>query len=54
MVDLSFKLSGLTFKNPIIVSSCTATHDALHVKKAIDAGASGAVLKTLFGYSGKI
>lgn len=54
MVDLAIELAGFTLRNPIIVSSCTATHDALHMKRAIDVGASAVVAKSLFGESGRI
>jgi dihydropyrimidine dehydrogenase (NAD+) subunit PreA len=54
MVELTVNLANLTLKNPIIVSSCTATRDAVHMKKAVDAGAAAVVAKTLFGEAGRI
>ncbi|MFB0523583.1 MAG: 4Fe-4S binding protein [Candidatus Bathyarchaeia archaeon] len=54
MVDLTVKLAGFTLRNPIVVSSCTATRDAVHMKKAVDGGASAVVAKSLFGESGSL
>jgi len=54
LVDLTVELAGFTLKNPIIVSSCTATRDHIRMKKAIDAGAAAVVAKSLFGESGSL
>lgn len=47
MADLNAEFCGLTFKNPIIVSSIEPTHSLEGLKKSIDAGAGGAIVKTL-------
>ena len=47
MADLSVDFCGLQFKNPVIVSSIEPTSSLDRLKKCIDAGAAGAVVKTL-------
>jgi len=47
MADLSVEFCGLTFKNPIVVSSIEPTNSLEKLKKCVDAGAGGAVVKTL-------
>lgn len=47
MADLSVEFCGLTFKNPIVVSSIEPTNSLDKLKKCVDAGAGGAVVKTL-------
>ena len=54
MPDLSVEFAGIGFKNPIIAASATPTWDARAVKRAIDAGFGGVVLKSLFGDSASI
>jgi dihydroorotate dehydrogenase (fumarate)/dihydropyrimidine dehydrogenase (NAD+) subunit PreA len=47
MAKLDVDFCGLAFKNPIIVSSIEPTNSVDNLKKCIDAGAAGAVVKTL-------
>ena len=47
MADLKVDFCGLRFKNPIIVSSIEPTNSVENIKKCLDAGAAGAVVKTL-------
>ena len=54
MVDLSVEISGIKFKNSIIVGSATPTWDSRRIKRCIDGGASGAIAKSLFGDSAAI
>jgi dihydropyrimidine dehydrogenase (NAD+) subunit PreA len=54
MVELVVNLAKLTLKNPIIASSCTATRDAIHMKRAVNEGAAAVVAKTLFGEASRI
>jgi dihydroorotate dehydrogenase (fumarate) len=46
-VDTSVNISGLTFKNPIIVASGSRTASAKHILKCFEHGAAGAVTKTI-------
>ncbi len=54
MADLSVTVNGVKFKNPVIVGSATPTMDWRGTKKGIDGGASGAIVKSLFGDMGKL
>lgn len=54
MADLSMKVAGVKFKNPVILGSASPTMDRYGIKKGIDGGASGAIVKSLFGDSGKL
>ena len=47
MIDLSTDVCGIRFKNPVVVSSATPTKNADYMKKAFDAGAGGAVAKSV-------
>lgn len=47
MADLRAEFCGLTFKNPVIVSSIEPTSTVERLKRCIDAGAAGAIVKTL-------
>ena len=47
MSDLSIEVCGKTFKNPVLVSSATPTKSAYYMKKAFEAGAAGAVAKSV-------
>ena len=47
MADLRIEFCGLQFKNPIIVSSIEPSNSVDRLKRCIDAGAAGAVVKTL-------
>ena len=50
MPDLSVEMCGLNFKNPFILSSATPTKTAKNIKKGIDSGWAGAVMKMLSPY----
>lgn len=54
MIDKSVEISGVQFKNPLIVGSATPTWDSTRIKRCIDGGASGAIAKSLFGNSAAI
>jgi dihydroorotate dehydrogenase (fumarate)/dihydropyrimidine dehydrogenase (NAD+) subunit PreA len=45
--DLNVDFCGLRFKNPVIVSSIEPTNSLERLKRCIDAGAAGAIVKTL-------
>ncbi len=47
MSDLSVDFCGLLFKNPVIVSSIEPTNSLERLKRCIDSGAAGAIVKTL-------
>lgn len=47
MADLTVEFCGLQFKNPLIVSSIEPSNSVDRLKRCIDAGAAGAVVKTL-------
>ncbi len=47
MADLSVDFCGIKFKNPIIVASAEPSNSVLNIKKCIDHGASGVVVKTI-------
>jgi dihydropyrimidine dehydrogenase (NAD+) subunit PreA len=46
-VDLSIDICGVGLRNPFILSSATPTKTAKNIKKGIDSGWAGAVMKTL-------
>ncbi len=54
MADLTSKISGVEFKNPIIVGSATPTWDSKRIKRCITGGAAGAIAKSLFSDSAAI
>ncbi|MCL5265364.1 MAG: tRNA-dihydrouridine synthase [Chloroflexi bacterium] len=47
MSDLKVDFCGVKFKNPVVVSSAEPTNSVSHIKKCLDAGAAGVVVKTL-------
>ncbi len=47
MADMSVDFCGVKFKNPIIVASAEPSNSVLNIKKCIDNGASGVVVKTI-------
>jgi dihydropyrimidine dehydrogenase (NAD+) subunit PreA len=49
MVDLSVNYCGFKVKNPLLAASATETKDWKTMKKAIDAGFGGVVVKSLYG-----
>ena len=51
MADLSTNYAGLKLKNPLLAASATETKDAKTMKKCIDAGFGGVVVKSLYGTS---
>ncbi|RLE92585.1 MAG: hypothetical protein DRN04_09910 [Thermoprotei archaeon] len=46
-VDLSVEIAGIVLENPLIVASGTPTRTAEHIIKCYEAGAAGAVTKTI-------
>lgn len=54
MADLSVEYVGLKMKNPLLAASATETKDAKTMKKAVDAGFGGVVVKSLYGNSAKV
>lgn len=54
MADVRVNVAGVEFKNPIIVGSATPSMDCFGSKKGIDGGASGVIVKSLFGEKGKL
>lgn len=53
MANLKTTMAGVEFPNPILVASASATMDWTGVKKGIDGGAGGAIVKSLFGEKGR-
>ena len=51
MANLSTKYVGLKLKNPLLAASATETKDAKTMKKCIEAGFGGVVVKSLYGTS---
>lgn len=47
MANLEVEFCGLRFKNPMIVASIEPTNSPVQIKRCIDAGAGGAIVKTL-------
>lgn len=47
MVDLGVDFCGLRFKNPLIVASAEPTNSLEHIKRCLDAGPGGIIVKTL-------
>lgn len=49
MADLTTNYAGLKLKNPLLAASATETKDAKTMKKCIDAGFGGVVVKSCYG-----
>jgi len=47
MADLRVNFAGVQFENPIVISSIEATDSLERIKKSIDSGAGGVVVKTI-------
>ncbi|MCK5624099.1 MAG: hypothetical protein KAJ11_17490, partial [Alphaproteobacteria bacterium] len=47
MAKLDVEFCGLNFKNPMVVASLEPTNSPDLMKQCFDAGASGAIIKTL-------
>lgn len=47
MADLTVNFAGIDFKNPIVISSIEASDSLERIKKCIDSGAGGVVIKTV-------
>lgn len=47
MADLSVTFAGIPFKNPIVVSSIEPSDSLERIKKCVDCGAGGVVIKTV-------
>lgn len=54
MANLKVKALGVEFKNPILVGSASPSMDWVGVKKGIDGGAAGVIVKSLFGEKAKL
>jgi len=54
MADLRVTVNGVTFPNPVIVASASPSMDWIGVKKGIEGGAGGVIVKSLFGEKGKL
>ena len=54
MSELRVTAAGVTFPNPILVGSASASMDAVGVQKGINGGAGGVIVKSLFGERGKL
>jgi dihydropyrimidine dehydrogenase (NAD+) subunit PreA len=54
MVNLSAEISGVKFKNPVVVGSATPTMKAINMRHGIDGGAGAVIAKSLFGEDGKL
>lgn len=51
MADLSVSYAGVKLKNPLLAASATETKDAKAMKKCIDAGFGGVVVKSLLAFN---
>jgi len=47
MADLRVIYAGIEFKNPIVISSIETSDSLERIKKSIDSGAGGVVIKTI-------
>ena len=47
MANTQVEFCGLTFKNPMVVASIEPTNSPVQIKRCLDAGAAGAIVKTL-------
>lgn len=47
MADLSVEFCGIKFKNPILVASAEPSNSVENIKKCVDNGASGIIVKTI-------
>ncbi|MEZ5771124.1 MAG: hypothetical protein R3D61_05615 [Defluviimonas denitrificans] len=47
MADMSVDFCGVKFKNPVIIASLETTNSPDLMRQCFDAGASGAIIKTL-------
>ncbi len=47
MANLEVEFCGVKFRNPLVVSSIEPTNSVDKLRRCIDAGAGGAVVKTL-------
>ena len=52
MANLETEFCGVPFKNPIVVSSIETTNSPDLMKQCFDAGAGGAIIKTLTDIEG--
>ena len=54
MADLKVRVAGVEFPNPVTVGSGSPSMDWRGVKKGIDGGSAGVIVKSLFGEKGKL
>ena len=54
MADLRVTVNGVTFPNPVIVGSASPSMDWIGVKKGIEGGSGGVIVKSLFGEKGRL
>lgn len=54
MADLRVRVAGVEFPNPVLVGSASPSMDWKGVKKGIEGGAGGVIVKSLFGEKGKL
>ncbi len=54
MANLSVKIQGVTFPNPVLVGSASPSMDWIGTVKGIEGGAGGVIVKSLFGEMGKL
>lgn len=54
MADLRVRVAGVEFPNPVLVGSASPSMDWRGVKKGIEGGAGGVIVKSLFGEKGKL
>lgn len=54
MANLKVTGAGVTFSNPVIVGSASPSMDWVGVKKGVDGGSGGIIVKFLFGEKGKL
>ena len=54
MANLKVNVAGVEFPNPVIVGSASPSMDWIGVKKGIEGGSGGVIVKSLFGEKGKL
>ena len=52
MANLKVNVAGVEFPNPVIVGSASPSMDWIGVKKGIEGGSGGVIVKSLFGEKG--
>ncbi len=54
MANLKVTVAGVEFPNPVIVGSASPSMDWVGVKKGIEGGSGGVIVKSLFGEKGRL